>query len=347
VKYLDLDQFHTTIVTLSPNPEANFKEEFSDLNVNLQSLNLTRLCGFLLGSKRLKSLLTTLSPDVIHSQGLRADWLCAKLGTYPVRITTQRNNPVDDYRSLYGSLIGFTAAWLHHHALLRIPTVVACAKSINNTNLPNVPQSFVIRNGVELDDLAEAPLKDDKATARRVLNLPENGHLFVYAGPMISRKDPEFLIRTILSRTSKDDMLCLLGNGPLLSVCRQLARGNQNISLPGEVSNVTDYFRAADLFVSASRAEGMPNAVLEALATGLPVVLSDIPAHREILDVCPDYGWLYNLGDQNGLCKLLDYITTTTPIDRIARDSIKDNFSAQSMSEAYQQLYQNSLNDIA
>ena len=93
----------------------NFKEEFSDLNVNLQSLNLTRLCGFLLGSKRLKSLLTTLSPDVIHSQGLRADWLCAKLGTYPVRITTQRNNPVDDYRSLYGSLIGFTAAWLHHH----------------------------------------------------------------------------------------------------------------------------------------------------------------------------------------------------------------------------------------
>ena len=239
------------------------------------------------------------------------------------------------------------AARLHHYALLRIPTVVACAKSINNTNLRNAPQSFVIHNGVELDGLGGSVPKDGKATARRVLNLPENGRLFVYAGPLISRKDPEFLVRTILSRTSKYDMLCLLGNGPLLSACRQLAGENQNIFLPGEVSDVTDYFRAADLFISASRAEGMPNAVLEALATGLPVVLSDIPAHREILDVCPDGGWLYNLGDQNNLCKLLDYVTTTASIGRIPSDFIKDNFSARSMSEAYQQLYQNSLSTIA
>ena len=117
---------------------------------------------------------------------------------------------------------------------------------------------------------------------------------------------------------------------------------NRNIFLPGEVSNVISYFRAADLFVSASCAEGMPNAVLEALATGLPVILSNIPAHREILEVCPDAGWLYTLGDQTALCKLLDHVTNTAEIGRIARGSAEDHFSARSMSEAYQQLYQNS-----
>lgn len=346
VKYLNRDQFHATVVTLSPNPEANYQKEFSNLNINLQSLNLDRFSGILYGNRKVKSLLSTLRPDIIHSQGFRADWLCAKLNTYPVRITTQRNNPTDDYPTLYGSIVGLSAAHLHHRALLRIPIVVACSKSINNRQIPDGSQSLVIRNGVELENTAPLNSDNEKARARIALNLPEYCRLFVYAGPMISRKNPELLIRTFLSRDSKYDALCLLGSGPLLSTCRQLAGNNQNISLPGEVSNVMDYFRAADLFVSASRAEGMPNAVLEALSTGLPVILSDIPAHREILKACPEAGWLYTLGDQTDLCKHLDYTIITTKISRVARDLIKDNFSARSMSESYQQLYQNSLRSV-
>ena len=92
--------------------------------------------------------------------------------------------------------------------------------------------------------------------------------------------------------------LCLLGDGPLLlSACRQLAGNQQNIFLPGLVHNVADYLRAADLFVSASHAEGMPNAVLEALAASLPVILSDIPAHREVLENCSEAGWLFAPSD--------------------------------------------------
>ena len=176
------------------------------------------------------------------------------------------------------------------------------------------------------------------------MNLPTNGRLFVYAGPLIVRKDPVLLIRSFLDYVDRTDTLCLLGDGPLLSTCRRLAGNQKNIFLPGLVRNVADYFRAADLFVSASHAEGMPNAVLEALAASLPVILSDIPAHREVLGNCPEAGWLFAPGDPTALGKCLGQAVSDVPTRQATLQLAEQDFSAQSMSNAYQQLYESALN---
>jgi glycosyltransferase involved in cell wall biosynthesis len=52
----------------------------------------------------------------------------------------------------------------------------------------------------------------------------------------------------------------------------------------GYVDNLWDLMKRADALVSLSRFEGCPNVVLEAMACGCPLIVSDIPAHREILD---------------------------------------------------------------
>ncbi len=344
VKYLDHGQFHVKLITLSENPSNNLEREFSDLKVDLYPLGMNRPSSFLIGRRRLNAVLNILKPDVIHSQGLRADWLCATLDRYPTRITTQRNNPFDDYPALYGTLIGSAAAYFHHRALLRIPTVVTCSKTIAGTNIIKGPQSIVIRNGVDLEGKARPFTTEEKTAQRRPLNLPTNGRLFVYAGPLIVRKDPILLIRSFLDYADRKDTLCLLGDGPLMPACRQLAENKKNIVLPGLVRNVADYLRAADLFVSASHAEGMPNAVLEALSASLPVILSDIPAHREVLDNRSEAGWLFPLSDPTALGKCLDQAVSDVPTQRAALQLVEEHFSAQSMSNSYQRLYESVLN---
>ena len=181
---------------------------------------------------------------------------------------------------------------------------------------------------------------------RRTLNLPINGRLFVYAGPLIQRKDPELLIRAFLDYGDRSDTLCLLGDGSLLPACRRLAANRQNIILPGMVSNVAEYYRAADLFVSASHAEGMPNAVLEALATNLPVILSDIPAHREVLESCSEAGWLFALTDPTTLGECFGRATPVVSAQHAARQIVERHFNAQSMADSYQRLYKTALNRV-
>jgi glycosyltransferase involved in cell wall biosynthesis len=55
------------------------------------------------------------------------------------------------------------------------------------------------------------------------------------------------------------------------------------VTFPGEILEAARLFTAFDLYCAPSRKEGMPLGVLEAMALGVPVLASDIPAHREVL----------------------------------------------------------------
>lgn len=152
-----------------------------------------------------------------------------------------------------------------------------------------------IPNGV--DDGRFRPLApEDKIRRREELGFPSRGTVLIYAGRISREKGPHLLVRAWrdVARDFPDAHLVLAGSGRLQeeTVEADLARlldapeardMRGRVLRVGEVPDLAPYLQAADLFVLPSLKEGLPNALLEAMAAGLPVVASRLPGVVEAL----------------------------------------------------------------
>jgi len=288
-----------------------------------------------------------LCPDIIHSQGIRSDHLNSQLKNYPSRVATQRNNPLIDYPLLYGKLGGQLMANFHLNLLKRIPQVITCSQSISEVNHQLGLKSTFISNGIRYTPDNRTSKKEEKLKLRIELGLPVSGKLFVWSGPFIPRKMPEIAINTFnLLQADSDTVLCLLGDGPLQESCIR-ASHSKRIIFKGHVNNVNKHLEAADGFISTSRSEGMPNSVLESLAYGVPVILSDIPSHKEILSYSNDAGTLYPVSDAKKLADVIKNSDFRPNNSDAAKNIITEHLNSETMSTNYQNLYSKLVNHSA
>lgn len=103
--------------------------------------------------------------------------------------------------------------------------------------------------------------------------------------------------------------LIMLGNGSLANRLRQIFANGEvtdRVVFPGQVShtNLPDYFRLSDAYVSASRTDGSSISLIEALASGRPAIVSDIPGNREWVEPGKN-GWWFRDGDEDDLSKVI------------------------------------------
>ena len=337
---LDASCFDITLVTLSPESNDSRWFDFLPLNCYLRSLSLPRLTS----PKRIKNALATIlkpkNPHIVHTQGLRADYVASILETPHNRVTTQRNYPFEDFPLLHVPVLGKLCAKHYMRALKRIPYIVACSESIKQAFQSHIEDLLVIPNGVSTTPFSGIPTADAKRNARKSLGLSFKSPVFLFSGPLIPRKQPELLLRHFNEFFSKfDATLCVVGDGPLLEHCRMIAKNSPRIHLPGHVKDLTPYLIAADIYVSASSAEGLPNSVLEALSFGLPTILSDIPAHAEINAFAPSSGSLVRLTKELNLFRVFDKSFLTESRRQAALSIANTALSAQQMASNYSQLY--------
>lgn len=111
-----------------------------------------------------------------------------------------------------------------------------------------------------------------------------------------------------LDGSRSDLRLIMLGQGSQAAQIRQILQrlDNEQVSFPGLISyaDLPRYYRMADLYVSASHSDGASISLLEALASGLPALVSDIPGNREWVHPGLN-GWLFRDGDVNALTEAI------------------------------------------
>ena len=202
----------------------------------------------------------------------------------------------------------------------------------------------VVHNGI--------PVRAGSRTAvRSELALQENELLIVAVGNLYPVKGHAVLLRALgeLQRSGVLDSvpwrLALAGRGEEEAKLRVLASEEgiaERVTLLGYREDVPDILAAADLFVMPSLSEGLPLALVEAMAAGLPVVVSDVGGVPEVA-VPGREAVLVPPGDPArlavGLASLLRDPGARAAMGVAARDRAHRDFSVSTMCEAYERLY--------
>lgn len=340
IKYLNRDTIEPLILTLSPEPARSRKTDFETLGVSIYQFNQRRVSWIISGGKALRQYIAKIEPHIIHSHSLRPDVFSAKHLKGYVRISTLHANLKDNYINTYRRPIGDYFAYTQIKHVNHLEKVVACSKSVYEIYKDKVDSIDFIPNGV---DTAVFKVSSPEAIAqkRSTLGLPVNKRIFISVGSLCARKDPHTLIKGFLSSEHKDNsVLLLLGTGALEEELKSTYT-SESIIFKGYIKDVVNYLEVSDFFISASWSEGLPNTVMEALACGLPVCLSDIAAHHEILSINTNAGTTFRCGDHEGLSKGINTLLKKeySSLQKAAVSIIEQELSAKKMSASYQRLY--------
>lgn len=154
-------------------------------------------------------------------------------------------------------------------------------------------------DGMGLDTARFRPAgPQERADARRMLGIPQDAFVMLCAAEFSKGKDQRFLLEN-LAALPEDCFLLLPGRGALLDDCRAAAAAlgiSDRVLLPGFATDIRPYLQAADLCVSASRKEGLPFHVMEAMCRGLPSILTCVKGHEDLMEDGKT-GFLFPLGD--------------------------------------------------
>ncbi|MQY03682.1 glycosyltransferase [Actinomadura macrotermitis] len=165
----------------------------------------------------------------------------------------------------------------------------------------------VIRNGVDLTRFRYVPVTA-RRRAREELALPPDGPLAVCVGRVTRQKGQDVLLAAwpLVRRRCPDARLALVGDGDRLGPLRDRRPGpdgGDGVLFVPAVADTRPWLAAADVVTMPSRWEGLPLAALEAMATGRPLVASDIPGLAEV--VGPATGGLVPPEDPEALADAL------------------------------------------
>jgi len=230
--------------------------------------------------------------------------------------------------------------------LLRFDRAVCCSRASLESFPPWLrrlggSRLCAIQNGVDI-------ARVDAAVAGRTPPAAAPGLRIVAVGRLMERKNPRVLVRALARVADPETHLRFIGAGPQRDAVRAEAEQaglGERVELSGLIPREEVYagLAGADLYVSASSCEGLPVAALEAMACERPVLLSDIPPHREIATGV-DFVPLVAPDDAEGFARELARFAALPPeerreIGKRCRRLVEERFGLDAMVRSYESVY--------
>ncbi len=343
VNHLDPSRFESTIICFAPLKPLNNRV---DLNrVQVHSLNkqggnnpvlIYRIC----------LMLKKIGADIVqtHNWGTAFEGILgAKLAGVSGIVHAERGTIEDKGHNilLQRFLWGFADQVLS----------VSEAHRKKVTNMIGFPQAQIkaIVNGVDTERFCPCPeIRDETRTK---LGLKKNSLCIGTVGSLRPVKNQSLLInacKAILPQFNQVEVL-IVGEGPLESQLKQEASTlgfSGKIHFAGGRPDIPEILNALDIFVLPSRSEGMPNAVLEAMACGVPVVATAVGGTSEVIEDGKN-GILVASENEpqliQALRELIQNVEQRLAIGIEGRKRVLTHFSLKTMVSKYQVLYESLL----
>ena len=281
------------------------------------------------------------SPDVIHAHLPHAVWFArwSRLAA-PIRVV------IDTLHSSHTGSLGRRMGYRLSNWLPDEVTAVSHAVADAHLASKMADRITVLPNGVDTDEWRPDPAA--RTSLRNELSLHDE-FLWFAAGRLEPVKDYPTLL-SALAQLPPTARLVIAGIGPCESQLRQQSTAlnlDSRVHFLGFEPNVRRWMQAADGFVLSSLWEGLPMALLEAAACGLPAVATDVPGTREAV-LEGRTGWLAPPRDPTALAECMRMTMQTTAEERTtignqARQHMLDHFSLETVLDRWEALYQHLL----
>lgn len=235
--------------------------------------------------------------------------------------------------------------WLTHRRVRHLSNSRACAQmTASKAGLD--PACFeVIYNGV---DLQKFQTTTDKKALRKALGISDETALVTMVGRLTKAKNYPMLLR--IAGQCREKRLpahfVIVGHGEEEQELKSIAVSlgiREMVHFLGLRSDIPEILASSDIFCYTSNWEGFPNALLEAMATGLPVITTDFDGVRELV-TGPDMGTIVPLNDADAavtaIGRYLDAPQQACIIGQNARIMVQDRFSISAMVKTMTEYYQ-------
>jgi len=299
--------------------------------------------------------------DLVHTHGFHPRVnMAAKRAGLPV-VTKITNQTVDDPVAVLARRNGAMKYKIYSQA----EAVIATSKVLEDLCLSaSLPKEKVVRipNGVDADAFRPAE-ENEKQRLRQTFLAPKNKIILLTVGTVNYTKGLDLLIRALykLDAEAKEGIRLWVvgpttnrdGYGSVQAGFEEYVPkvksmisefGLENIvQFKGRQSNVNEYMRAADIYIHPSRKEGQPNAIIEAMASGVPVVANLLPGITDEILQNGRFGFLVDGEESREFAAVLRMLINNESLrQRISsqsRDHILKYYSLKHIAQRYLSLY--------
>ncbi|MFC1640744.1 glycosyltransferase [Patescibacteria group bacterium] len=358
---LDKERFSPTVVAIGEKGWGRYKtssftleSEFRKNNIPIVKLNLKKPWDLILGMPKIYKAIKDINPDVVNTHLLRPQVYGRYVTHYMKKPLVSTIHNEEAWVTSRRSIDRFTT-FIDTRSLKHVDGFVAVSQTVKDffVKHQNVdPEKIlVINNGVNMEKFSHW---DKRAEMRKSLHVEDDEIVVATVARIDDQKDPLELIKGVAKAMKQNDKIRFFyaGYGPMEEESKKFVEKlgiKDRFTFLGERSDIPDLLSAFDVFVLMSKFEGMPNSLLEAMSSKIPVIATAVSGNKIAVTHKKD-GLLIPVSDAEALTKAIQwYIDNPDEKDRLvqtAYETIHENFSARAHAKKYGGFFEKLLEDI-